>query len=73
MEVCFLCGAKHPSHPGDYHFTFIKKYQFSICPGCYVANWDGYSPSYDHQIIAHLKALGIPEPARNDKDLFPRE
>lgn len=73
MEVCFLCRAQHPSHPGDYHFPFIKIYQFNICPGCYAANWDGYSPSYDGIIIDHLKAKGLPIPERNAKGWFPRE
>jgi hypothetical protein len=73
MEICWICGAKDQSQPGGHHFTFIRNYQFSLCHWCYEGNWDGYNPGLNDRIIAHLKAKELPIPARNDKDLFPRE
>ena len=71
--VCELCGAQFQLDQGVYDGHYIPRYQFTICQTCWDGNWDGYTPRLDERIIAHLRAKGIPEPARNAKGWFPRE
>ena len=73
MEVCDICGARVQLGPHVYGGKRIPRYQITICQDCWNENQDGYGPAVEEKFLAHLKALGIPEPARNAKGWFPRE
>lgn len=58
--------------PGKYEGKHVPKYQFTVCKTCYEGNWDGWSPTYEKQIISYLNENAIPIPERNSKGLLPR-
>jgi hypothetical protein len=73
MLGCGLCGAQFQFGPHVYDGKHISRYQLTICRSCWSGNHDGYGPAVEKQFLAHLKAKGIPVPARNADGWFPRE
>ena len=70
---CDLCGAQFQFGPQIYDGEFFPRYKLTICQRCWDGNHDGYGPAVEKKFLAHLKANGIPVPARNAKGWFPRE
>lgn len=73
MYKCFICGGQFKMGPHEYDGKYIKSYDISVCMPCYQGNWDGWAPPYEQKLLAHLKNKGLSIPARNSKDLLPRE
>lgn len=59
--------------PHIYEGRFLNGYGFTVCNTCYGGNWDGWSPTYDAAIEAHLEASGKVPPLRNTKGWYPRD
>ena len=64
-DLCFVC--QHG--PAE---KCVKRYDFSVCRGCWSENWDGWARDHETRIIEHLKQKGLPVPVRNVWGLFPR-
>ena len=72
MMRCFTCGGEFPFGPHRYDGKHIPAYQFTVCSGCYSANWDGWGPMFEEKILKHLEENGLPVPARRG-DWLPRD
>jgi hypothetical protein len=70
---CFTCGTQFEHGMGRFRGHPVPAYEFSVCSSCWAGSWDGWGPVHEPKIIAHMKALGRPRPARNDKGWLPRE
>jgi hypothetical protein len=73
MEACFMCAKGFQMGPHRYDGKVIRRYQISVCSGCWGANWDGWAPHLERRLISHLAEKEIEIPARNEKGWLPRE
>lgn len=73
MMKCDFCKQKFKFGPHAYELKALPRYRLSICKGCRAANHDGIAPHLEKEVLAHLKAQGLPEPARNEKGWLPLE
>ena len=75
MSVCFMCGEQFQMGPPPhlYDGKYIRRYDIAICRMCYDANWDGWAPLWEEQLIRHLKEKGLEIPERNEKGWLPRD
>jgi hypothetical protein len=65
-STCFICQR----NPAEGH---IRRYDITVCRGCWDVNWDGWPREHEARIIEHLKQKGLPVPVRNALRLFPRQ
>lgn len=72
MCECGVCGRQYQHGPHRYEGHKLELYGIFCCDSCWVANWDGWAPHYEPVLLGHLKANGLPDPARNEKGLLPR-
>lgn len=70
---CFACGGEFQFGPHIYAGKHIPAYKVTVCTTCYSANWDGWAPVYEPEILKHLKAEGIVVPLRNAGGWLPRD
>ncbi len=70
--VCAICGDKFQMSNGIYDGEYISRYQIQVCRICYSSNYDGWGPAADEILVSHIKAKGLPIPARNAKGWLPR-
>jgi hypothetical protein len=73
MCNCGICGSVFQFGPHIYNGKHIAGYQLTVCNSCWQGNWDGWNPTSEKTLIAHLNSKGIPLPQRNAKDRLPRE
>jgi hypothetical protein len=73
MVRCFCCGQEFQFGPHSYNGTRSQRYDFMVCTRCHDANWDGWAPHYEAQILDHLRAKNTEPPERNSKGLLPRD
>lgn len=76
---CFFCAKQfqrdnHVYHgnPIAYRGTFIGRYGFAVCDGCYDSNLDGWMPDFEERLLSHLNEKGLPIPERTEKGRLPR-
>jgi len=75
---CFFCGkaleeAFRTEHSIHYRGMFVGRYRITVCDGCYTRNVDGVRPPQEASLLAHVTALGLPMPDRNEQGLLPRD
>lgn len=73
MVECDVCGGSFQFGPNRYDGLRNQTYHIMVCSGCHNANWDGWAPQYESQVIKSLAANGTPLPQRNENGLLPRE
>jgi hypothetical protein len=73
MIRCFCCGQDFQFGPHIYAGKHINKYNISVCSSCYGSNWDGWGPTCESKLLAHLKDKELPIPRRNEKGWLPRD
>lgn len=73
MCRCETCGANFQFGPHRYDGKVIPTYKISVCMACWNANWDGWAPHLEAKVTAKLRSEGLSLPARNPKNLLPRE
>lgn len=73
MYTCQMCGSRFQFGPHRYDGKFIRSYQLMVCRPCHEGNHDGWSPLFEAKLERHLEERGIPLPARNTTQLYPRE
>ena len=59
--------------PQIYDGEYIQRYDLYMCSPCHTGNWDGWNPGYEHKLVEHLQAKGLPIPERNARGWFPRD
>ncbi len=72
MYSCFACGSTFQFGPHIYDGKHIRKYEITVCSGCYEGNWDGWAPHYEEKILKHLNEKELPVPNRNEAGYLPR-
>jgi hypothetical protein len=70
---CSLCGRRFQYGPHRYEGHFIPRYKLVVCDSCWHGNPDGWGPTAEPRLLAHLKRNWIAVPERNEKRLLPRE
>ena len=70
---CGMCGNSYNYGHGQYELRKVQGYALWVCTGCWEANWDGWNPRHDADILAHLDREGLPVPPRLANGLFPRQ
>lgn len=70
-ETCFFCGQSYACGPHHYDGAYVRHLDISVCDTCQSSNWDGLAPRNEAKLLTHLKAQGLPVPARNWKGLLP--
>lgn len=71
MVDCFICGRSFRFGPNRYDGAHIAMYDMTVCKSCIRGNQDGWSPTYEGKILAHLAEKNIPVPERNEKGWLP--
>lgn len=72
FDTCGICGRSYISGPHRYEGKYLPAYELAVCRTCFAANWDGWSPALEPNLIGHLNAKGLPIPPRNAAGLLPR-
>jgi hypothetical protein len=72
MQTCQICNASYQMGIHRYDGKHIAKYNLDVCRTCYEANVDGWCPSVEGIILAHLKKLKMAVPERQADGYLPR-
>ncbi len=69
---CELCDTPKQMSNGRYELRQTK-HGILLCKSCYDGNHDGFAQHSEKKLQMIFEAKGIPMPARNAKDLIPRD
>ena len=73
MLNCELCNRAYQFGPHLYSGKYIRKYELSVCMGCYTVNHDGWAPHLEEKIIKHIENKGLSIPRKNCNGYLPRD
>ena len=70
---CVPCGKTVQMGPQRWEGKWNATYQITVCDSCHIGNWDGWASHLESRVTTQLLTEGKSLPARNSKELLPRE